>query len=124
MKSKLCFDDVIDIAHNVLRYSGFVAKKMFRHVKTTPSVDSRYQAGSWHEAPVTLEEIRIARFLKTLDLSNKKILHVGTGSCSIAKQFHQKCAQIDGITVMDDEIAYADNLKDPKFQSVFDRQIQ
>ena len=111
-KSKLCFADVIDILHNVFRYSGFVFNTcVLKRYQPGASGNSAYKAGSWLNAPITLEQVRVERYLDQKDLNGKTLLYVGIGSSSMATKYHAQCRWIDGITVMEDELKYGQDLK-------------
>jgi hypothetical protein len=74
----------------------------------------KYLDTSWLHLPTTPDQQRIENYLKTLSISGKKILHVGTGNSSFAKQFHLNNI-IDSITIVNDEIEYAMSLNLPNY---------
>jgi hypothetical protein len=66
--------------------------------------------GSWVDAPVSLEQLRVERYLTDMPLETRNILQIGIGSSTLATKFHHKCRHIDGITVTDDELKHAEGL--------------
>ena len=107
----MSIEDLVDIVHNIFRYSGFVLKSHFRKVDRTPSCGAAYGSGSWIDAPISLEQLRVERHLRGAQLENKNLLHVGIGSSAIARKFHRTCKHIDGITVMEEELKHAQGLE-------------
>lgn len=92
---------------NLIRYFLFR-----RECPTYPHSQASYSDGQWLERKVTKDQRAIEEYLSLKDLRAKKLLHVGIGSSRIAKQ----CAKIegcsiDGITVIEAEKTYADNLR-------------
>lgn len=69
----------------------------------------RYSDGSWLNIEVTPDQKRIMNYLKSINIENKTILHVGTGNSSFAKEFSNNNS-IDSITVMEDELEHAKSL--------------
>lgn len=74
-----------------------------------------YKDVSWEKIAITNDQLRIESELKKLDLENKRILHIGVGSSSIAKKFLNQTTQVDGITIMPKEKKYAESLNLPNY---------
>lgn len=75
----------------------------------------KYSDGSWLTIETTPDQKRIEDYLKKNDLKNKTILHIGTGNSSFAKEFC-KNNKVDSITVVADELAYAQSLNLENYQ--------
>jgi len=110
MPSRIWVHILADIGRNTFRYAPFVLKSALGRVNTAESCGSKYGNVSWRDAPPSMEQLRIERYLAGSSLAGKTLLHVGVGSSSVAKRFHAECRQIDGLTVMADEITYAQGL--------------
>jgi hypothetical protein len=78
--------------------------------KKTSKPQPQYKDISWVNIAITPDQLRIESVLSELALNNKRLLHVGVGSSSIAKKFTQESIHIDGITVMQEEKDYANSL--------------
>ena len=109
-RSTIWFHISADIARNVFRFAPFVVRSLLKGDAGKESCGSRYSNVSWRDAPASMEQLRIERYLAAAPLATKNILHVGVGSSTIARRFHAECAHIDGLTVMPDEITNADRL--------------
>ena len=109
MHSSIWIHILADIGRNTFRYAPFVLMSALGRV-TAESCGSKYGDGSWRDAPPSMEQLRIERYLAGSSVAGKTLLHVGVGSSSVARRFHAECRQIDGLTVMADEITYADGL--------------
>ena len=73
----------------------------------------------WENRNVTDDEISVVNFLNEFfQDKNLKILHVGVGNSYLAKKlrFYSK---IDGISISNNEIKYANNLKLPNYKAFF-----
>ncbi|MFB0925782.1 MAG: hypothetical protein QMB65_10975 [Vicingaceae bacterium] len=92
-------------------------KKVKDNCNSTHKLVPNYKDTSWVEIRVTDDQLRIEVVLKEFDLKDKKILHVGIGSSSLASQFNYLAERIDGITVMPEEKKYAESLNLPKYNT-------
>jgi hypothetical protein len=110
MLSSIWVHILADIGRNTFRYTPFVVKSALGRVNTAESCGSKYGNVSWRDAPPSMEQLRIEDYLAGSSLAGKTLLHVGVGSSSVAKRFQAECRQIDGLTVMADEITYAQGL--------------
>lgn len=70
--------------------------------------NGRYFDSSWLNKPTTPDQRRIEEYLSSLDLNNLRILHVGIGNSSLYKRFQH--LNIDGISIMQNEIKYAKSI--------------
>jgi hypothetical protein len=92
----------------IINYIRFVTFRNECPSYPTPTVV--YSDGPWIERKVTKDQQAIEAYLSTRTNTNIRLLHVGIGSSSIAKKFSDMCI-IDGLTVVQGEKEYADNLK-------------
>jgi hypothetical protein len=78
------------------------------------------QATDFSDSPTSPDQLEIEQYLEgqTSLRPSARILHVGIGNSSLALRFHHRCAQIDGLTVIEREKARADALGLPNY-SVF-----
>ena len=90
-------------------------KKVKENCNNTHSLVPNYKDTSWVKIRVTDDQLRIEAVLKELDIKDKKLLHVGVGSSSLASQFNYLADHIDGITVMPEEKKHADSLNLSKY---------
>lgn len=94
----------------LFRYATFPQ----RCTESAPSTYT-YTDGSWVDRKVTKDQEAIEQYLTAESLAGKRILHAGVGSSSIAKKFGS-IASIHGITIMEDEKVYGENLSCPAYQ--------
>lgn len=66
----------------------------------------------------TQDQLAINAWLALQDLRGKRLLHVGTGNSSVARQFSERAAQICSVTVSPNEKAFADALQLPNYQTM------
>lgn len=64
-----------------------------------------YTDGSWLTIATTPDQQRIEDYLGKLAVSNKQILHIGTGNSSFAKKFYFN-NNINSVTIVDDEFQH------------------
>lgn len=65
----------------------------------------------WTARETTQDQQRIERYLKSLPLRGKRILHVGVGNSGFARTFAPRCRSIRGLTISDEELAHARSLR-------------
>jgi hypothetical protein len=78
------------------------------------------QATDFSDSQTSPDQLEIEQYLEggTSLAPSARILHVGVGNSSLALRFRDRCAQIDGLTVIEREKARADALGLPNY-SVF-----
>jgi len=76
----------------------------------------RYEDGSWLTLETTPDQQKIEHYLSTLDLRDKRLLHVGIGNSAIGKTYATESTRVDGITVIEEEKNYADQLHIPSYK--------
>jgi hypothetical protein len=65
----------------------------------------------------TADQARIEAVMAQMDLLGRNILHVGIGNSRLAQRFAQQAQLIDGITVSEQEKAFADSLAIPGYST-------
>jgi len=104
-----------------MNFVNKILKKLRKKVKKNKPVKDlckrnntqkpKYKDTSWVKIAITEDQLRIESVLKNLTLKNKRLLHIGIGSSSIAKKLSKESIHIDGITIMQEEKEYASTLK-------------
>lgn len=70
----------------------------------------------WTERETTKDQQRIEQVIDGLDLSGKRLLHVGVGNSKLALRFCNKVDAIDGITIQKRELENAINMNISRYQ--------
>lgn len=107
---------VQDTVQNAWRWAAFLVTLLTNREGEKAACGALYDGGSWLDAPVTIDQMRIERYLNTLPLEGRTVLHVGVGSSHLAKGFHHRCRAIDGLTVIDHERRHAESLGIPNYR--------
>lgn len=111
------------IIHRLNRHLPFLKKFIIKlrfltfrkKCKNYPKPTSYYSDGSWLDRKVTNGQKIITDYIQTENISNKKFLHIGIGNSEIAKLFFKNF--VDGITVVEAEKTFAENLQLPYYQT-------
>lgn len=83
-----------------------------------PGVNETEEWRHWVSHETTQDQRRIERYLRSLSLKGKRILHVGVGNSGFARSFAGKCDSIRGITISDEEVRHAESLNIRNYECV------
>lgn len=70
----------------------------------------------WTDRKTTPDQARIEEFLKTQNLTGKRLLHVGVGNSELARSFCPMCERVDGITIQRQELERGRAMEIPNYR--------
>lgn len=86
-------------------------KRITQQCTLSLSPSAVYVDGSWLSKSVTPDQLRIMHYIQNLTIKHADLLHIGIGNSDFAKCISPMVNQIDGITIVGDELAFAQELE-------------